>query len=219
VELRMKGRRWSWVALVAAVGAAALASHRAAAFPEPSKSPITWELKFEPSTPRRIVVDVPGQATPKAYWYVTYTVTNPNDQDVNFLPTFEWVTRTGQVVRSDKGVPPQVFEKIKRSTGNKLLESALQIAGTLRQGEDQAKDGVAIWPEPDARLGDFSIFVTGLSGESTQLSGSDGKPMAGADGKPVLLFKTLQMDYKLAGDELYPGNDLLTKLGQRWVMR
>ena len=214
----MNRRRSSWVVLGVAV-AAAMAAGRAGAFPEPSKSPVSWELKYEPAVPKRIVVEVPGQPSAKAYWYVTYTVTNNSDQDVTFLPTFEWVTNEGKVIRADKGVSHAVFDRIKAAIGNKLLEDSVQIAGILRQGEDQAKDGVAIWPEPEARLGSFSVFATGLSGESTQLTDTSNQPMNDKNGRPILLFKTLETDFKLAGDELYPGNDLLTKLGDKWVMR
>lgn len=189
------------------------------AYPEPSVSPISWELKFEPAAPKRIVVEVPGQPTAKAYWFVTYSVTNNSGQDITFLPTFEWVTNDGRVLRSDVRVPAAVFDKIKAASGLKYLENNVKIQGTLRQGEDQAKDGVAIWEEPEGRLGDFSIFVTGLSGESTQLPGQDGKPTMGADGKPILLYKTLQLNYKVAGDEVYKGNDLLRFVDKKWVMR
>jgi len=211
----MKNRR----ALALMAGLTLIAGNFAMAYPKPSISPISWELRFDHAQPRRIVVEVPGQPSAKAYWYMTYTVTNNSDHDVTFLPTFEWVTKEGKVIQSDKNIPNVVFEKIKAATGNKLLENAVKIEGTLRQGEDQAKDGVAIWEEPAPRLGSFTIFVTGLSGESTQLTDDSGKPITGPDGKPILLFKTLELDYKLAGDELYPGNDLLEKVGQAWVMR
>ena len=203
-------------------GLALVAGYHAApaiAYPQPSISPVSWELRFDHAMPKRIVVEIPGQPSAKAYWYMTYTVTNNSDHDVSFLPTFEWVTKDGKVVQSDQNIPPVVFDKIKAVTGNKLLENYVMIEGTLRQGEDQAKDGVAIWEEPEPRLGDFTIFVTGLSGESTPLTDDKGKPMADANGKPILLFKTLELDYKLAGDEVYPGNDLLVKQGEKWVMR
>ncbi|HEX8325505.1 MAG TPA: hypothetical protein VF595_16505 [Tepidisphaeraceae bacterium] len=215
----MNRRRLSLVSASVAVAVAALLSNRVSAYPEPSVSPVSWELKFDSALPKRIVVEVPGERTAKAYWYMTYTVTNNNDQDVTFLPTFEWVTNDGRALRSDRNISKAVFDKIKAQSRNDLMENSVKIAGTLRQGADQAKDGVAIWEEPAARLGTFSIFVTGLSGESTQLPGADGKPMTDPDGKPLLLFKTLQLDYRSAGDEVYPGNDLLLKLGQKWVMR
>lgn len=203
------------------LGLAVLAgfTQRGQAYPEPSPYPVSWELKFEYDTPKRIVVEVPGASTPKAYWYMTYTVTNLTDQEREFLPVFTLVTKNGKAIRSDKGIPKAVFDKIKLRTGNKLLESPVQVAATLRVGEDQAKDGVAIWEEPEPEMGSFSIFVTGLSGESTALTGSDGQPITDKEGKPVILFKTLQLDYTVSGDEVYPGIDPIRKTHWRWVMR
>lgn len=189
------------------------------AYPEPSPYPVSWELKFEYDTPRRIVVEVPGSPIPKAYWYMTYTVTNQTDQDREFFPLFTLVTKDGKAIRSDKGVPKAVFDQIKNRTGNKLLESPIQVADILRVGEDQAKDSVAIWEEPHPEMGAFSIFVTGLSGESATVTGSDGKPVTDKDGKPIILLKTLQLDYTVSGDEVYPGIDPIRKTHWRWVMR
>ncbi|MBC7784787.1 MAG: hypothetical protein H7144_13195 [Burkholderiales bacterium] len=194
-------------------------ARQSAAFPEPSKYPVSWELKFDYATPKRVALEVPGSAAPKAYWYMTYTVTNKTDDDHEFLPLFEMVTKSGKVIRSDKGIPRAVVDRIKALTANKLLESPLAIAGVLRVGEDQAKDGVAIWEESEPEMGTFSIFITGLSGETVLLNDTAGKPMADKDGKPVILFKTLQLDYAVAGDEVYPGIDPINKVHQRWVMR
>ena len=52
-----------------------------------------------------------------------------------------------------------------------------------------------------------------------QLTDSSGKTMTDPAGKPVLLFKTWQLDYRLAGDAVYAGNDLLVKRDAKWVMR
>jgi hypothetical protein len=40
-----------------------------------------------------------------------------------------------------------------------------------------------------------------------------------SEGKPVILRKTLQINYIIRGDELYPGRDRVEELGQEWVMR
>src|SRR3954471_24751461 len=159
------------------------------AFPKPSMYPISWELKFEHKTPKRIVVDLPGRA-PQAYWYMTYSVTNSTDKERLFLPFFEMLTRTGKVVRSDNGVPAKVFDAIKSRENNRYLMPAAKIAGELRVGEDQAKESVAIWPEPDPRMGTFSIFAGGLSGESVILKDEKGQDVKDKDGQPVILRKT-----------------------------
>lgn len=199
--------------------ALAAATNVVSAYPEPSKYPVSWELKFEYDTPRRMVVEIPGSDVPKAYWYMTYTVTNKTDKEQEFLPVFTLVAKDGKVVRSDKGVPKAVFDKIKARSGNKLLESPIKIAQTILVGDDEAKDGVAIWEEPEAEIGSFSIFVGGLAGEHTALTDSNGQPVMNKDGKPVILFKTLQLDYTVSGDEVYPGIDPIDKTHQRWVMR
>jgi hypothetical protein len=194
-------------------------THLALGFPEPSKFPVSWQLDFDYKHPQRIVVEVPGSSIPKAYWYMTYTVTNKTKEEREFLPMFTLVTKDGKVIRSDRGVPKAAFDKIKQRTGNKLLEQNVKIADTLRVGEDEARDGVAIWEEPAAEMGSFSVFVSGLSGEYAALNGSDGKPMLNAEGKPVILFKTLQLDYTVSGDEVFPGIDPIDKKHMRWVMR
>lgn len=207
--------------LLCALSLLALATGAAtvSAYPEPSKYPVSWELKFEYDAPRRVVVEIPGAPIPKAYWYMTYTVTNKTDTEQEFLPVFTLVAKDGKAIRSDKGVPKAVFDKIKSRSGNKLLESPIKVASTILVGDDEAKDGVAIWEEPDAEMGSFSIFIGGLSGEHAQLTDSKNEPVKDKDGKPVILFKTLQLDYTISGDEVYPGIDPVDKTHQRWVMR
>lgn len=179
-------------------------------YPKPSLYPVSWELTFKHSTPKRVVVDVPGQG-PKAYWYMTYEVMNPSDREVTFLPIFEMLTESGTVVRSDNNIPGKVLDAIRGREGNSNLLSQAQIGGTLRIGEDQAKDGMAIWEEIPGRPGHFSIFVQGLSGEAAKVKGPDGKD--------VTLRKTLQLNYLIRGDEVYPGEDEVNENPSQWVMR
>ncbi len=204
---------------VACFATIVVAARLASAYPEPSKYPVSWELKLQYNHPRRIVVEIPGSPVPKAFWYFTYTVTNKTDTEQDFLPMFTLVTKDGKAIRSDKGVSKAVFNKIKSRTGNKLLETPIEVADVIRVGDDEAKDGVAIWEEPNAEMGSFSLFIGGLSGENVQLTDSAGKPWVGQDGKPVILFKTLQLDYAVSGDEVYPGIDPIRKTHETWIMR
>jgi hypothetical protein len=97
------------------------------------------------------------------------------------------------------------------------------MAGILRVGEDQAKEGVAIWREPSPKMGRFSIFATGLSGEAVILKDDKGKAVerTNPEGKkePVVLWKTLEIDYLMPGDEKNPGNDVIELVEQKWIMR
>ena len=199
-------------------------------FPEPSPYPITWELKFDHKTPKRIVVTIPGVGN-RAFWYLTYTVTNDSSEEQSFLPEFVMVTKDGKQHASSKNVPYKVFEQIKRAEGKKYLEPASKVEGTLRVGEDQARDGVAIWPEPMAEMGHFSVFISGLSGETVTLKMVNGKPvkvkperisqeLKGVKREDVIILrKTLQLNYVIFGDDVYPGLDDVNVRPEQWVMR
>ncbi len=188
-------------------------------YPKPSPYPVAWELKFEYDGPRRVVVDVPGSSVPKAYWYLPYTVTNTTDKEQLFLPLFEMLAADGRVIRSDQNIPPAVFERIKRREGKRFMEPFTTIGGEIRIGEDEARDGVAIWEEPTPRMGQFSIFVNGLSGETAIAKDATGTEMKDHDGKPIILRKTLQLDFDIPGDEFFAGDDPIKQVGETWVMR
>jgi hypothetical protein len=196
---------------VVALVIAALAPTIRAEYPKPSPYPKTWELDFVHGKPQRVVVQDAQSNAPRAYWYMTYQVTNNTNDEQPFLPAFELVTQDGRVIRNDFKIPRVVFDEIKKREGAKYLEPAALIAGQLRIGKDQAKDGVAIWPEPSPEMGQFSIYVSGLSGEIAQVKG--------ATTKPVILHKTLQLNYLIRGDEVYPGEDEVNENPSQWVMR
>ena len=195
------------VTVIALVSAASFAAE----YPKPSPYPKTWELDFEHGTPKRIVVQDAKSNAPRAYWYMTYAVVNNTHREQPFLPAFELVTEDGRIVRNDINIPRVVFEEIKKREGARYMEPAALIAGELRIGPDQAKDGVAIWPEPSAEMGQFSIYVSGLSGEIATVKGPTTKP--------VILHKTLQLNYFVRGDEVYPGEDEVNENPEQWVMR
>lgn len=205
--------------ICAAFAVCAAVSTARAEIPKPSPYPISWELNFDHSKPKRIVVDVPGESAPKAYWYMTYTVTNKTDKEQTFLPIFQLVTKEGKVIRSDNNIPEKVFDAIKDREHIKYLEPYTKVAGELRIGDDQAKDSVAIWEEPEAKMGSFTIYVGGLSGESVFLKNDKGEQEKDADGKPIILRKTLQLNYQVPGDEVRPGEDPVIEKETNWVMR
>ena len=74
--------------LCAAIGfssilASTLLVRTVSAFPKPSVYPVSWDLKFQHTVPKRIVVITPGTTIPVAYWYMPFTVTNLTDQEQN----------------------------------------------------------------------------------------------------------------------------------------
>lgn len=208
-------RRFALVLSLLIVSLGGIATAR---YPEPKLVSPSWQLDFSYSTPRRIVVNVPGEPLPKAYWYMTYTATNNTGQERIFLPRFEMLTSDGRVLLADFQIPAAVYDAIARREKNPLMKPALELAGSILEGEDYAKYGVAIWPEPSAEPGTFSIFVQGLSGEAVNLETADGSPVLDKEGKPIILRKTKQIDVKVKGDELYAG-DPVSVIGETWVMR
>lgn len=192
---------------------------RAGDYPKPSPYPISWELNFTHSQPQRIVVKAPGDLTASAYWYITYTVTNNSGQEQMFLPLFEMLNDDGSVTRSDRNISPAVFDAIKSREKNELLQPPLSVGPELRIGEDQAVDSVAIWREPRLQMGQFSIFITGLSGEWVFLKDDQGQDVKGPDGQPVILRKTLMLSYTVRGDETFGGPDAVVEQSRQWVMR
>lgn len=180
-------------------------------YPQPSPTPVSWELTLTHSQPKRIVVQVPGDPGPTAYWYMTYHVVNNTDQDhVLFYPTFDLVTEDGKVIRSDTNLAPAVFDAIKGTERIKFLLNEQAVGGELRQGDDQSRDGVAIWPEPDVHMGTFNIFAMGFWGEAAIVKVGD---------QDVTLRKTLQLTYHLSLDENAPDHGVLTEKDTQFVMR
>lgn len=198
VTLARRAGFWASILACAAVVASATG------FPQPSPYPISWELKFETRTPKRTVVNG------KAYWYITYTVTNQTGQERIFLPKFEVLTPNGVVTRTDRLIPLAVFEAVRKLEGRQFLEQANQIAGEIRLGEDETRDGVAIWPEASAEDREFTVFFSGFSGEATRVPGPEGE---------LTLFKTLKLDYAVAGDARFRDVNEVREVGRSFVMR
>ena len=217
-------------------------------FPEPHPFPTSWELKFRHTAPKRIVVQLPGQKFPAAYWYITYTVINRGEKEVDFQPEFKLVTEDGQIHAGNRAIPNDVFEEIKKKEGNKLLMSPRRVAGVINPGDEQARDSVAIWPEPQRKMGQFSIFVAGLSGETLMMKKVGGQFVKVDDAKALkkigenqyvivdpakaveelkdvkeedrlMLRKQLHLRFQVMGDDRNAGKDPIVEKPAKWVMR
>ena len=215
------------VAAALLTATAALPAGAAPDFPTPSPYPISWQLDFKHGLPTRIAVDVPGSPTPKAYWYLTYTVTNNGDKEQQFYAEADLVTVDGQVHHADQGLAKRVYDQIKGAERNPRLETYLTLNGPVRLGPAEARDGVFVWPETTPRMDQFQIYVAGLSGEAVNMhkdaAGKYVKTTAAADLKDpaslLILRRTLQLNYFVRGDEVYPGEDQVNVDGEAWVMR
>lgn len=145
-----------------------LTTATADAAPEPSKLNQSWQLDFRFEPPRRITVQLPDQEQPTTYWYVLCTVTNRTDEDVLFYPRFTLLTNTCQTIEAGQDVNPAAYTAIKKRhhATYPLLQPMVSAIGRVLQGQDNAIDTVAIWKDFDPKADNFTIFVSGLSGET-----------------------------------------------------
>ena len=148
-----------------------------------------WTLNFKPGPLRLYVDPITGQT----YRYFTYRVINSTGKDHMFAPRIELFTDKGEILRSGRGVPSEVTRRLRGVLNDPLLEDENQILGDLKQGKENAKDGLVIWAASDLDSNDLTIFVTGLSNDIVRVP----HPLTGED---VTLRKTLRLDYHVAGN-------------------
>ena len=213
---------------VLAIASIALVATLATSAPQPSVVPTAWQLEIQFQDPTPIRVEVPGQRGAQTFWYMLYTVTNKSGQDQTFVPSFTIYTDSSQVIRAGEKVSPAVFRAIQIRHNNPLLKDVSEITGKLLQGEDNAKDCVAIFQNIDGKARSFDVFIGGLSGEAksvklpvkvavdqTDLEGNVKKVMTDT----ILLHKTLQVSYKLPGEAGARFSAVPQRTAEKWVMR
>jgi hypothetical protein len=203
--------------------------------PEPYEVPTTWELKFDFEAPQPITVKLPGRKKPATFWYMFYSVTNMSrnpetgrGEDQDFIPEFILYTDTGQTIVSNRRLPAGVQSGIKKRHNNPLLKDHTEIIVKLLYGKDNAKDGVAIWPDFDPKAGSMDVFVGGLSGETAELKLPRPVSVTETDAKGVeqtkvsykiILHKSLRLRFSVKGET---GNRAYTKakfIAKKWVLR
>lgn len=181
--------------------------------PEPSVVSEDWKFEFDYDKPR--VIRVPNESGGYDwYWYITYTVTNNNDEDLLYLPTFTVATDKGHILAANSAISPLAFPAIQRALKNPLLESPAGIVGNLRQGSDYAKQGVIIWPDLGVDVDTFDVFVAGTSGETKTIK----HPITGEE---IYLRRTLKLSYDAPGNPPTPKDqaEVITLISETEVMR
>ncbi len=216
--------------------AEARADGQPGSFPLPDIASDAWQLELDADLPRVIAVE-DNRGVTRWYWYLKYQVTNPTDQDRLFIPEVTVVTDNGTIVEAGRGVPARVYPAVAAELRNPLLESPQEIIGTLRQGEDFARESVAIWPVPAEDVDRFTVFFSGLSGESAKLirpstgeplleqalDPATGDPMFDEQGNPVMreviARRTTALTYATPGTPASPQQQTIRLLDEGQVMR
>jgi hypothetical protein len=205
--------------------------------PEPSPTPIAWELGFKFLDPQRIEVQLPGAQRPEVFWYMVYTVTNTSPRSQRFFPLFQIVTEDLRVHDTDMGIDPLVFDAIRERNRitHKYLVDPTKAIGALLSGDDYSRESVVIWRQIDLTLCGFSVYVAGLSGEmrfipnpahdpqkpeTRKTTGPDGKATeVTVNPKNFTLRKTLQIRYTLPGSPDARPAAMPERDQVRWIMR
>jgi len=186
------------------------------AAPEPAvvQRPDNWTVEMTFEHPQKIMVRLPGENSPKLFWYLIVTLTNRTKQDVGFYPNCELMTASFQIIPAGKNTNPIIFQRIKKRHQSRypLLESLEQAGSRILQGRDNAKDIAIIWPDFDPQAKHIDIFLSGLSNETVVVD----HPLTA---KKIYLRKTLELSYDLRGDlALRPYLKLAYK-DKHWIMR
>ena len=207
---------------------AVLAISAVQAAPSPSEVPVSWEIEIHFETPQAIEVPIAGEAGVRRFWYLRFTVTNETGEDRIFVPECTLYTDTGQILRAGQNVPTTVFKAIQKLYNDPLMTDLTGVTGKLLQGEDNAKTGVAIWPDFDPKAGMIDIFIGGLSGETAQVQLPTPIQVTEMDAKgdlhvvektKVILSKTLHLSYSIPGEAAARLRTKAKLLKEDWVMR
>ena len=178
------------------------------AYPKPDPVPPRWELQFLPGELRLYV----APESSEAYWYLTYEIMNRTGRGQVWAPTLILYSDSGEIMASGRDVSTRVTSDLRELLGNELLENQNEIIGEIFHGREHAKEGLVIWPARRLDVNEISMFVAGISGETTTVT----NPITG---EVVVLRKTLQRDYLVAGDALPRGSRPVDLVRERWVMR
>lgn len=155
-----------------------------------------WQLDFKPGA-LRLYID---PQTKTNYWYFTYKVVNRSTAERAWLPRFEFFSDRGEIKVSGQDVPSRVSEDILTLLGNPLLEDQNEILGDLLVGEENAKDGLVVWPAGDADINEMTVFVTGASGRVRKVVDTKTREMRSERW-------TLRFNYLLPGEALPRGSE------------
>lgn len=196
--------------------------------PKPSPVPVQWEIDIDVQKPKALRVRATGESPARVFWYMVYTVTNNTPKDQVFVPEFTLYTDTGQILRAGQQVPTTVFDAIKNTANDPLLRDTIGVAGKLLQGTDNAKTGVAIWPDFDPQAGAFDVFIGGLSGETTEIKLPEPIDVRQRDAKgeiktvtkdKMILSKTLHLRYSILGEAAARLGVTPSLVSKDWIMR
>ena len=217
---------WVCVAVAVGVGIAAEDNDR---FERLSDTPVTWQLDFRVlDVIKPIALQLPGEDAARTFWYLRYRITNETGQARQLIPSFDLCTNTGQLFTDRTAVPKTVYDAVKELHNQPLLENLTEVTGQILEGEDNAIDGVAIWPDIDPEAGKLEVYVGGLSGDQIRLKLPvkvkmtrrlpNGESVT-VETDEVVLRRTLLLVFDIPGEAAARRTTPALLLKKRWMMR
>jgi hypothetical protein len=132
-----------------------------AAAPAPNARPrpaTPDDLELRPGT----LTLVTDEATGDRFLVFTYTVANKTPRTQRFTPRFELLMGDGTILEGGKGVDADAGARIRRAAAGARALDQFQVMGDVAVGEQNAKDGVVIFPAK-GDMKDMTLFVAGTS--------------------------------------------------------
>lgn len=201
--------------LLVGLGGVLLAQGLGQAFaaPQPEVVPRRWQLDVVAGDLRVTTIDVP-EVGPRAYFHVTFLVTNNSGEDVNFYPSFDLTTDEMEILRSNRGVPTAVVRRLldRSSRGHVDLKSEMEAQGLLLQGPEYAREVLVVWPCLGFKVDEVNIFAQGFSGETRTVAKPD-------TGEPYTLRKTLWLQHEVPGEIDPEARTPLRRTREQWILR
>lgn len=184
--------------------------------PKPDAVTQDWSFDFEYSQPDTIAIE-DADGTVQWYWYMTYSVTNYEADELFFDPRIVIQSNNGEIVTANLGVDTTVFKEVRSLLENPLLLSPVEVPGRVFKGENYTRQSAIIWKVSDEDIDNFKVFVGGIYGEIKTVTDPStgepimvpvidaltGKPVKDADGnevmQPLEVKRTRMIHYKTPG--------------------
>lgn len=183
--------------------------------PEPAPIPKRWQLEIETS-PLRLTTVRMNDGSQRAFFYMTFKVTNNSATDLLFAPSFEMATDEMIVLKSGRDVPGAATAELIERMQNPLLMDQIDVVGTLLRGEENAREALVAWPMPATFQSEITVYCAGFSGETATVDLPN--PVSGKMEKK-LLRKTRALKFRLPGELRAMDGLELAPVESSWIMR
>lgn len=170
--------------------------------PQPDAVTQDWSFDFEYTQPETIAIENPDGSI-DWYWYMTYKVTNFEEDELFFDPRIVIQSDNGEIVKANLGIDASVFKEIRNLLENPLLQAPVEVPGRVFKGKNYARQSAIIWKVSDEDIDNFKVFVGGIYGETKTVKDP-------STGDPIMIPVVDALTGKTVKDA--DGNDLMQPL-------